>query len=304
MQHLHRSTRQWKLVYLSRMRTIASVMVCAFSVLVGCALIGCDGDKKKSLAQAKEHSAALVDVIKGDVEEVRNGLPLGAPLLAKLWDDDKSPKDDLKAVRESLETARNKTQDLRVAKSTFFALADEQGVVIRNDQEQDEMVGKNLFTSYPGLKEALGGKYVEARGSMPEAARVKGPDGQWVAASPVKVGDKARGLYVTGWSWSAYAYRLETSLRGTVKSSLKSENEKMPLVYVYMVVENAAYGAPVSPEVNAEAIGKQQPLGKIQGDDGSMEMTIEITGRDFGLSVRKTPLLGKDVGVAVLRSET
>jgi hypothetical protein len=283
------------------MRTIALFL---FSVLVTCAVIGCDGDKKKSLAQAKEHTQALVDVIQGDVEEVRNGLPAGAPWLAKLWDGDKSPKDDLKAVRDGLETARNKTQDLRVAKSTFFALVDLEGVVIRNDQEQDQMVGKNLFTSFPGLKDAVSGKYVEVRGSLPEAARVKGPDGQWVAAAPVKVGGEVRALYVTGWAWSAYAYRLETSLRSTVKSSLKSENDKMPLVYVYMVVESSAYGAPVSPEVNAKAITDQNPLGKIAGDEGSVEMTVEIDGRDFGLSVRKTPLLGKDVAVAVLRSET
>jgi hypothetical protein len=267
-------------------------------------LLGCDGDKKKSLEQAKLHTQALLDVVKTDVEEVRNGLPKGAPLLAPLYEGDKSPKDDLKAVREALETARAKTQDLRVAKSTFFALVDEHGVVLRNDQEQDVMVGKNVFTSYPGLKDALGDKYVEARGSMPEAAGVKGPDGQWVAAAPVKSGDKVRGLYVTGWSWSSYAYRLETSLRGTVKSGLKGENEKMPLVYVYMVVEDAAYGAPVSPEVNAKAIVDHKPLAKIPGDDGSTEANLEIEGRDFGLSVRKTPVLGKGVAVAVLRSET
>lgn len=284
----------------SHMRTTAMLM------LVGCAVLstGCDGDKKKSLAQATQHTQTLMEVVKADVEEVRNGLPKGAPLLAKLYEGDKVPKDDLKAVRDGLETARNKTQDLRVAKSTFFALVDAQGVVVRNDQEQDQMVGKNAFTSYPGLKDALGGKYVEARGAMPEAAGVKGPDGQWVAAAPVKVGDEVRGLYVTGWSWSAYAYRLETSLRSSVKSGLKSENEKMPLVYVYVVVENATYGAPVSPEVNAKAITDQKPLAKIPGDDGSTETSLEIEGRDFGLSVRKTPLLGKDVAVAVLRSET
>lgn len=283
-----------------RVKQILSFSFCSFCLF----LFGCDGDKKKSLAQAKEHAALLSETIKTDVQEVRNGLPAGAKHLAKLYEGDKSPKDDLKAVREALETARNKTQDLRVAKSTFFALVDDQGVVVRNDQEQDQMVGKSAFQSFPGLKDALGGKYTETHGSMAEAARVKGPDGQWVAAAPVSVDEKVRGLYVTGWSWSAYAYRLENSLRTTVKSSLGSETAKMPLVYVYMVVGDAAYGAPVSPEVNAEAISKQKPLSKIQGDDGVFETTIEITGRDFGLGVKKTPLFGKDVAVAVLRSET
>ena len=33
------------------------------------------------------------------------------------------------------------------------------------------MAGKNAFTSFPEAKQALAGKYVETRGSMPEAAR-------------------------------------------------------------------------------------------------------------------------------------
>ncbi len=274
-----------------------------FLLAVSFVATGCEGDKKKSLAKAKEHVAALAETIKADEGEVRSGLPLGVKHLEPLWQGDKAPKDDLKAVREALEKARNKTQDLRVAKSTFFALTDDHGTVLRNDQEQDLMTGKNMFTSFPELKDALSGKYVETHGSMPEAAGIKGPDGQWVAATAVKVDGAAKGLYVTGWSWSAYAYRLETSLRSSVKGGL-AQNDKMPLLYVYVVVGDAAYGAPVSPEVNAQAIAADKPLSKIQGDDGSYETTLDITGRDFGLAVKKAPVLGKDVAVAVLRSET
>jgi len=180
---------------------------------------------------------------------------------------------------------------------------DAQGTVVRNDQEQDLMVGKNAFQSFPELKKALEGKYVESQGSMPEAAAVKGTDGQWVAAAPVTVDGKVKGLYLTGWSWSAYAYRLETALRSEVKSSLSGSNDKVPLLYVYMVVDQQAFGAPVSPEVNAQAIAGQDPLSKVQGD-AAFVTTLEITGRDFGLAVKKVPALGGNVGVAVLRSET
>lgn len=274
-------------------------MFCVVMVSLG----GCDGNKKLSASKATEHVAELAKKAETDVQEVRAGLPEGAKHLEKLFAGDTAPKDDLKAVRDALDFARNKVQDLRVAKSTFFAVLDAQGTVVRNDQEQDLMVGKNAFQSFPELKKALEGKYVESQGSMPEAAAVKGADGQWVAAAPITVDGKAKGLYLTGWSWSAYAYRLETALRSEVKSSLSNSNDKVPLLYVYMVVDKQAFGAPVSPEVNAQAIAGQDPLAKIQGDSAFVT-TLEITGRDFGLAVKKVPPLGDNVGVAVLRSET
>src|SRR5690606_24798627 len=81
---------------------------------------------------------------------------------------------DSQTASQALETARNKVQDLRVAKSTFFALVGKDGTVIRNDQDQDLMTGKNMFSAYSGLEQVLKGKVVEARGSMKEAAGVRG----------------------------------------------------------------------------------------------------------------------------------
>jgi hypothetical protein len=281
------------------MTPLTRTALCAVLTL---ALPACDGDKKLSQSKAAEHVASLVETATGDVQEIKNGLPEGAKHLAKLFEAGAAPKDDLPAVREALDKARNKVQDLRVAKSTFFALVDDQGTVLRNDQDQDLMAGKNAFQSFPGLKAALDGKYVETRGSMPEAAKVKGTDGQWVAAAPIQVGDKTRALYATGFSWSAYAYRLENSLRSGVRSSMPA-NKKEPLIYVYLVVERQVFGAPVSPEVNAQAIATGDPLAKAQGD-AVFSSVIEITGRDFGLGIKRAPALGADVAVAVLRSET
>jgi hypothetical protein len=109
------------------------------------------------------------------------------------------------------------------------------------------------------------------------------------------------GLYVTGWSWSAYAYRLETALRSQLGSELEA-NAKMPLAYVYVVVEKSAFGAPVSPDVNAKAIAELDPLAK--GGPQPQTYQLEITGREFGLAVVRVPELGERVGIAVLRSET
>jgi len=280
-------------------RTILALYVVTALVF----FVACDSKVKKSVEQSKHHAELAVGAAQGDVEEIRKGLPEGAKQLAALYERNVLPQDDLQAVREALERARNKVQDLRVAKSTFFALADDKGTILRNDQEQDLMAGKSLLGPFPELKKAIEGRYTETRGSMTEADAVRGrPDGQWVAAQPVAVGGAVRGIYVTGWSWSAYAYRLENAVRSAVRSEL-AKADKQPLVYVYVLVENQAYGAPISPDVNAKAISDLQPLSKITGD-APFTAELEITGRSFGLAVRKTPLLGPGTGVAVLRSET
>jgi hypothetical protein len=272
------------------------------TMLVVAAALSCTRKSELSAKKAQEHVRALVEATRTDVEEVRAGLPEGAKHLEALF---KKPltQEDAQDAKEELERARNQVQDLRVAKSTFFAVVTPEGLIVRNDREQDLMAGKNIFEPFPAVRTALEGKYVESQGSMPEASAVRGrPDAQWIAAQPVKLDGAVRGLYVTGWSWSAYAYRLENAVRSIVRSEL-AEREKMPLVYVFVVVDKDVYGAPVSPEVSARAIAALDPLAKIQGEQQHSE-ELEITGRWFGLAIQRTPALGANVAVAVLRSET
>jgi hypothetical protein len=246
---------------------------------------------------------ALALATHNDVAEVRSGLPQGAKFLLPILSTGKPASDDPHAARLALETARNKIQDLRVSKGTFFAVTGTDGIVIRNDQDQDAMAGRPLLPAFPELKTALGGQYVETRGSLPEAAGVRGrDDGQWLAAQPVLAGSEVKGLYVTGWSWAAYARRLEFALASNLRSSL-GEGQKMPLVYVYMVVGKDVFGAPISPEVNARAIAQLSPLSNASPTTPT-SFELEIAGRDFGLAVELAPDLGKDVAIAVLRSET
>jgi hypothetical protein len=271
-------------------------------LLVGWCVLACSKSSEQSLVKAKEHTRELVGITVRDVAEVRAGLPEGAKHLTEVAAD-KDALGDAQAVRRALVRTRDKVQDLRVAKSTFFAWVDPQGTIVRTDQEQDLMAGKNLLAAFPELKKALSGNRAEAIGSLPEAAGVSGrKDGQWMCAVPISQGGEVRALYVTGWSWSAYAYRLENALRGSVQSS-SGEKAKLPLLYVYIVVDRLVHGAPVAPEVNAQAIAAQAPLSKL-GADGSFGTTLEITGRDFALAVQKAPVFGDKVAIAVLRSET
>lgn len=265
--------------------------------------LGCTKPSAVSAEKAKANVVVLTKATHSDVAEVRSGLPLGAKFLLPLFGTGKPPSDDPHGAHSALETARNKVQDLRVSKGTFFAIAGTDGIVIRNDQDQDLMAGHPLLPSFPELKAVLAGQYVESRGSMPEASGVRGrADGQWIAGQPVLQGSEVKGMYVTGWSWAAYARRLEYALSASLRSEL-SEGQKLPLVYVYLVVGKDVFGAPISPEVNAEAIAKLSPL-KNASATSPTSFELEIAGREFGLAVELAPDLGKDVAVAVLRSET
>lgn len=282
------------------MRSSAILVVAA----IGLVLSACKDSGKISAAHAKEHVTFLAETVAKDVEEVRAGLPAGAEVVAAWWKS-QALESDPRAAQDSLEAARRKVQVLRMAKSTFFAVATLDGLVIRNDQEQDRMAGKSLFVAFPDLKGATT-RYVETRGSLPEAAGVRAPrpDGQWVAGVPVRIGETPKGLYVTGWAWTSYAYRLEFAVRGKIRTELMEQHQKKePLVYVYLVVDKSVFGAPVSPEVNALAIAKLDPLSKMHEKETFTEQ-IDVEGRAFGLAVQRTPALGNGVAVAVLRSET
>jgi len=264
---------------------------------------GCESTNQDSVKEAMAHAQRLVETAKQDASEVRQGLPHGAEELAKLWPDEANPLGDPEAARRLLTRAHDKTQDLRVAKSTFFALASLDGNVVRNDREQDRMAGRPLFPSFPELARAAAGDYVEALGSMPEAHGVKGkPDAEWVAAQGVRVGGSVRALYVTGWAWSSYAYRLEFSLRGQVERELRGTRKNVPLLYVFVLVGADVYGAPESPEVNARSISERDPVAHLS-PQGSFSTLLEITGRTFALAVQAAPDLAPRVAIGVLRSE-
>lgn len=274
------------------------------TTVLGLALVsnGCSKTGEISRQKARMEVEDLAKTATADVEEVRKGLPLGAKQLEAFFADDKA-QGDAAAAKEALERARSHVQDLRTAKSTFFALTDKNGVILRSDLEHDALASKNLFSAFD-LKPASSGQYVEARGSMPEAAGVRGrSDGQWTAAAPVLKGAEVAGVYATGWSWSAYAYRLENHLRSRVKSESSQSNAKEPLVYVYVVVDKEAYGAPISPDVNAKAVKDSGLMGRASGD-AVVDVAQEIEGRDFGIALRRVPALGADVAIAVVRSET
>jgi hypothetical protein len=281
------------------------------AILAGAALVavggGCTDSSKLSERKAAEHADRLAKLAENDVEEVRTGLPRGAKSLGQLWDGQADPKADPGAVRRAMDRVRDQDRDLTVAKSTFFALTDDRGAVMRSDQEPDVLEGKSLTGAYPDTVKVLSGGSVETVGTMAENAGARtGGDEQWVAAAPVR--DRAgvvRGMYATGWSLRRFAFHLEEALKHDfMEEALKAHDTrfKAPLVYVFVFVGAKVYGAPVTPLVNAQTLEAIDLVGKT-ADGGVLHQQIDITGRTYGLGAKRAPKLGPTAGIAVLRSE-
>jgi hypothetical protein len=287
---------------MTRLRTaiLFALVACAAQI---CASLGCKDQGKESAALAARDVARIAELVDKDVGEVERGLPEGARLLAPLVAGGADPRQDVAAVRKALVHVRRDVVDLNVAKSTFFALADTNAVGIRNDLEEDAMAGQNLLAAFPALAKAKDG-FVKTTGRFPGAAPRNGPDEDWVAGAAVKRPDGTPGaLLVTGWSYRYFARHLQEALKVYLLEQAKaSGNEgKLPVYYVGVFDGSGVYPAPLTPQVNEQALAAADLVGKTA--TGPYQGAMTITDRVFGVAVLRTPTLAPDTGVFILRSD-
>ncbi|WP_437877349.1 hypothetical protein [Sorangium sp. So ce513] len=264
---------------------------------------GCEDDGKTSQKHAAELCAKLAPVVAEDVGQVRTGLPPGSEKLASLVDTD--PGANLLGLQRAIAGARASVKELEFAKGTFFSFADPSGTVLRSEADPDMLANRSVLASFPELRKVLepNSGVVEAFGEMQEMRGVRnGPDLQWVAAHPVRASDgELKGLFVTGWSFRAYAYRLQEAAKRDIAEITKRDGLKsIPLLYVFAWKGAKAYGGPVTPDINSEALEKLDLPAKTAS--GPWSGTVEITGRTFGVAAQRTPELAADAGVAALVS--
>jgi hypothetical protein len=267
----------------------------------------CTESAKVSEHKATGHVERLAKLADDDVDEVRRGLPRGAKALGAALFGQAGAGPNHGGVCRAMERVRGDDRDLTVAKSTFFAVADDKGIVLCSDQEPDILTGRDVLAAYPPLQKTLSGETVETMGTMPEASVRAGPDEQWLAAAPLRdAAGVVRGMYVTGWSLRRFAFHLEETLKHDfVEEALKANDtrSKQPLVYVFVFAGRKVYGAPVTPLVSAQALEALDLPAKTEG--GTLfHQELEIAGRKYGLAARRAKRMGETVGVAVLRSET
>jgi hypothetical protein len=284
------------------MRTELLAYAVASALVVSAA--GCEDSRAAAEQKAADAVAKLLPTVKEDVEQVRRGLPQGAAKLATLIEAD--PGANLPGLQRAIQGARGAVKDLDVAKSTFFSFTDATGTVLRSEADPDLLAGKSVIAAFPELKKATdpSSGNVEAFGEMQEMRGLRnGQDYQWVVAHPVKdAGGQLKGLFVTGWSFRRFAYHLEeTAKRDLIDAVQKESKKKVPLIYVFAIKGKKAYGAPVTPDVNAQAVEGLDLIAKTAS--GPYRGSVDITGRTFGVAAQRTPELGDDAALAVIMSE-
>jgi hypothetical protein len=268
-----------------------------------CLATACKDQAKESATLAAGDVQAMADLVDKDVGEVERGMPEGCKQLASLVADGADPRQDVAGVRKALLHVRRSVIDLLAAKSTFFALADSNGIAIRNDLEEDVMAGKDLFAAFPVLTKAKDG-YVTGTGSFGGPPSKNGPDEDWVAGCPVKRADGSTGaLLVTGWSYRYFSRHLQEAYKTRLFEASKAAGTegKLPVFYVAVFDKTGVYATPMTPQVNEQALAGQDLVTKTAA--GTATGTLTITDRAFGYAARRTPKLGPDTGVVVLRSE-
>jgi hypothetical protein len=272
------------------------VATAAFALLSA----GCTDKGKLSEKEAGANVDAIVAIADADVGQIERGLPLGAGKLSSLWAKGGDPRQDLRAIRSALARMRREVPDLTVAKSTFFAVADDKGIGIRNDLEEDAMAGTALLPLFPELAKAEAGSYVTTTGAFPGPPLPSGPDKDWLAAVPIKKEDgSVGGILFTGWTFRRFAYHLQEQLLHDLAE--KQGNAQLPVLYVMVFDKSGVYGAAQTPKVNEETIAGLNPVAQTAA--GRAHGTLTITDRDFGWVATRLPRLGPEIGVAVLRSE-
>jgi hypothetical protein len=265
---------------------------------------GCKDHAKESAKNAAKDADMLAELVDKDVSEVQRGLPEGAKRLATLYANGADPSKDLPAVRQALLGTQRGVPDLNVAKSTFFALVDDKGMGVRNNLDQDAMAGQDLAKQFPGISKALAGEYTETTGSFAGPPGANGPDKDWLAASPIKNDqNKVTGLFVTGWSYRRFATHLQEALKEDFQNNLRRNGDtgKMPVFYVALFDAAGVYAERTTPKVDEQALADAKLADKTKS--GPYQGVLNITDRDFGYAAKRTPKLGEDVGVVVLRSE-
>jgi hypothetical protein len=264
---------------------------------------GCEDTGKLSEQVAVDALPTLTPLVERDVEQIRKGMPEGVKILEKRLPTD--PASDRRQIQESIKAARENVKDLAFAKGTFFAFTSPEGIVLRSEADPDRLVDKNLFASFPALAKVIDDKagLIETWGENEGMRGVKnGPDVAYVAGQAVRGEDgKPRGVFVTGWSFRAYAQYLEDAVRGALnEKAKKAGTTKVPVAYVFIAKGKGAYGTPVAPDVNAEAIAKLDLVEKSAG--GVYRGQVEIENRLFGIAAQRAPSLGDDAALVIMAS--
>lgn len=285
------------------------------TLLASAALSTALGCKSKAQRQAE---AAIPDLARLEklvsdrhVDSLARALPIAATALSAKIDKGLG-LEEAKLLGPVFDELRNKSDDLRSAKRSYYAIADVNGDIVWVDDPNWVVVGRKLGVAFPDSKELLAGKKKYAAG----AGRYGGADPEALTlfeAAPLVKGDAAIGLLVSGWEVHEIAEDLQRQLQTdlamkTVKPKVRAKpKDKYQLALdtpdLWVAVFGKDYvwlqeGAPQPLEDGAKALGLHA---KTAG--GLWTGTFDVLNHGWGAAAKRLPSLGPDMGLAVLRND-
>ena len=278
----------------------------ALAVAVGC----------KSKAQ-KQAEAAVPDlarleklVAERHVQSLARALPIAAATLAAKVD--KLGVEEAKLVGAAFDELRNKSDDLRSAKRSYYALVDATGNVVWVDDPAWTVVGRKFGVAFPDAQALLAGglKFAAGAGRFGGA----GPEAMtWFQAAPIVKAGAPAGLLVSAWEVHEIAEDLQRQLQTdlamkTVKPKARAKPKDKyqlaldtPDLWVAVFGREQVWlqeGAPQPLEDAAKALSL---FDKTAG--GVWTGTFDVLNRGWGAAAQRIPTLGPELGLAVLRND-
>jgi len=273
----------------------------------------------KSKAQ-KQADVAVADIARLEkllaerhVDAMSRALPVaGETLGAKFAEGKEIHPTEAGALGPIFDELRNKTDDLRSAKRSYYAITDLGGEIVWVDDPNWLVIGRKAGLAFAKLEAILAGKEKYAAG----AGRYGGADPEALTlfeAAPIVRSGKTIGGLLAAWEIHEAAEDMQRQLQTelamkTVKPKTRAKaKDKYQLVLdtpdLWVACFNEKYvylqeGAPQTLEDGAKSIGL---FGKTAS--GPYTGTFDVLNRGWGVSAKRTPSLGEGMGIAVLRHE-
>ena len=285
--------------YDRRMRIRSSIGVAAVV-----ALFGCKSKADKQAEIAETDVSHLVKIV-GDrhVDSLPRALPEAASKLTPPLD----------RAGETFNTLRDKTDDLRSSKRSFFAIVDSTGQIVWVDEPAWPVKGRIVDAGFPPVKDALAGKGSFFRGSGrfggdPEGALI------FMDASPIKGADgKVEGALVAAWEAIDAAEDLQGQLltehgmqsaTPNVHNKVKEQHKKAmeePDTWIALFRGPTLYFVGDAYQPLEDASKALDIAGKTAS--GNWKGTFDVANTTWGGAAARISGLGPDVGIVVFRHQ-
>ncbi len=296
------------LVSMNRRALLSSLIATVVPITVAA---GCKSKPQKQAEAAVADVDNVEKVIAArHVTSLARALPQAAiSLSAKLSSDKPDFHNESKAMGASFTELRDKIDDLRSAKRSYFAIADASGEIVWVDDESWTVVGRRLAIGFPAVQEVIDGKPFATGGGKYGGAAEDALT--FVEVAPLVRAGVRVGLLVAAWEAHDAAEDLQRQLQTelamkTVKPKVRAKAKDkyqyaldQPDLWVAMFRGGNLYFAEDAPQPLVDGAKTINLLAKTA--NGPWNGTFDVMNKGWGAAAKRLPSLGPDVGVAVLR---